>query len=234
MYRLNKLPIKIMCKLDSIRTNGRLSVGKGSFIHPSVHIIGKKNIVIGANTFISEGGWLNANRRMEYEKEIEIGSNVFIGKFNFFSSGLKIKVSDYVLTTYGCKFIGASHIISDPMTPYISSGTTSKNVIEIGVNCFIGSGAIVIGNVSIGHGSIIGAGAHVTQDVPPFSIIVGNPAFIIRRFSFLQKKWINADEITEEELFLMPNTSDYLNEIMKNHSKISMPKIALGRNMGNL
>ena len=49
--------------------------------------------------------------------------------------------------------------------------------IEDGV--WIGAGAIVLANVTVGRKSIVGAGAIVTKDVPPFSIVAGNPAKVI-------------------------------------------------------
>lgn len=47
-------------------------------------------------------------------------------------------------------------------------------------NCFIGARSIVLPGVRIGHNSIVAAGAVVTKDVPPRSIVAGNPAQIIR------------------------------------------------------
>ena len=46
-------------------------------------------------------------------------------------------------------------------------------------DCFIGMGAIVLMGVRVGKGSIIGAGAVVTKDVPPYSVVGGNPAEVI-------------------------------------------------------
>ena len=47
-------------------------------------------------------------------------------------------------------------------------------------NCFIGARAIIMPGVRVGHNSIVGAGAVVTKDVPPCSIVAGNPARITR------------------------------------------------------
>ncbi len=55
---------------------------------------------------------------------------------------------------------------------------------------------MILGGVTIGHGAVIGAGAVVTKDVPPYAIVVGNPARVLRyRFSpeligkLLDAKW---------------------------------------------
>lgn len=52
--------------------------------------------------------------------------------------------------------------------------------VNIGNDVWIGHGAIVLGSRSIGHGAVVGAGAVVTRDVPPYAIVVGNPARIVR------------------------------------------------------
>ena len=51
---------------------------------------------------------------------------------------------------------------------------------HIGENCFIGVGAIIMPGVRIGDGSIVGAGAVVVNDVASGSLVVGNPARVIR------------------------------------------------------
>lgn len=53
----------------------------------------------------------------------------------------------------------------------------------IGNNVYIGAGSIIIGKITIGDNAIIGAGAVVTKDIPNNSVVVGNPARIIKRIS---------------------------------------------------
>jgi len=64
--------------------------------------------------------------------------------------------------------------------------------VKIGNDVWIGDRAMIISGVNIGDGAVIGAGSIVTKDVPPYSIVVGSPARIIKnRFS---------DEIIDEFL----------------------------------
>lgn len=76
--------------------------------------------------------------------------------------------------------------------------------VHIGNDVWIGYGALIIGGVTIGDGACIGAGAIVTKDVPPYAVVAGAPAKIIRyRFSdetikkILDEKWWN---LPDEEL----------------------------------
>lgn len=67
---------------------------------------------------------------------------------------------------------------------------------RIGANCFIGSHSIILPGVQIGDNCIIGAGAVVTRDVPPCSMVAGNPARVIRSDIEVGHygRFLNADE----------------------------------------
>jgi acetyltransferase-like isoleucine patch superfamily enzyme len=213
---------------------GSIIVGRGSYIHNSVHLLGRANIKLGENSCISEGCWLNVNHRVRDKKSIEIGDNCFIGKQNFFTSGDSITIKDYTLTTLGCKFIGSSHNISNPELPYLITGTTSDDRIEIGVNCFIGAGATILGNVKVGHGSIIASESLVLQDIPPFSVAIGNPAIVVKRYSFFKKKWVSISEILVEDEVGMPSEKEYLDQLKLKFPRVNMPWIAASKSLGNI
>lgn len=62
-------------------------------------------------------------------------------------------------------------------------GLAHTNVIsvpKIGDNVDIGSNVVILGNVNIGSNTIIGAGSVVTKDIPSNSVVVGNPAKVIK------------------------------------------------------
>jgi len=56
----------------------------------------------------------------------------------------------------------------------------------------IGSNSVVVAGVTIGEKTQVGAGSVVTRDIPPFSVAVGNPARVVKRFNFNTKKWEKA------------------------------------------
>lgn len=92
---------------------------------------------------------------------------------------------------------------------------------EIGNDVWIGYGALILGGIKIGDGAIVAAGAVVTKDVPPYAIVGGVPAKIIRyRFSeeeinkLLKIKWWNFPQdklrsVSED----FANISDFLNNL---------------------
>jgi acetyltransferase-like isoleucine patch superfamily enzyme len=66
--------------------------------------------------------------------------------------------------------------------PPITRNTDSKTkgITRIGNDVWIGQSVIILSGVTVGHGAIIGAGAVVSRDVPPYSIVAGNPAQVVR------------------------------------------------------
>ncbi len=67
-----------------------------------------------------------------------------------------------------------ARILSHDMTRAVKLDT------RIGANCFIGGRSMILPGVTIGDSCIVGAGAVVTRDVPPGSIVAGNPAKVLR------------------------------------------------------
>lgn len=162
---------------------------RGRYLPASVKLIGMRRMHIGLNTVIGAGSWLNVNDRGGTGTALQIGENCFIGQDNFFTVGKSIVIGDYCLTTKGCAFIGSGHVYSDPMMPYQATGTETRHEIYVGANCFFGVDAKVMGNVRIGHGSIIGAGAVVRTDIPPYSLVVGDPGVVLKRYDFGSRQW---------------------------------------------
>jgi virginiamycin A acetyltransferase len=66
-------------------------------------------------------------------------------------------------------------------TAFNASELPVKGDIIVGNDVWFGYGALVRGGVTIGHGAIIAAGAVVVKDVPPYSIVAGNPAQVVKK-----------------------------------------------------
>jgi acetyltransferase-like isoleucine patch superfamily enzyme len=208
--------------------------GKSTYIDKSAHITGWKSIEIGNYSVISEGTWINVNRRIPDFVHIKIGNNCYIGKKNLLSSGKQIVIGDYFMSGSDCKLLCADHIFNDPCKPYIATGVTDDKSIIIGANVRLGAGVIVIGEVTIGYGSVIGAGTLANKSIPPFSVVIGNPCRVIKRYSFALKKWIKQNEYSSENDLELPDETSYLNELKKTYPKLYIPLQAASRKYGNM
>ena len=118
---------------------------------------------------------------------------VTIGKYSYgcftdcFPSGTII--GRYCSVSKGVRVLNANHPIESVcLTPYFYNKSLGYDVtdvkrtnLSIGNDVWIGYGAVILAKCrSIGNGAIIGAGSVVTKDVPPYAIVAGNPAKLIR------------------------------------------------------
>jgi acetyltransferase-like isoleucine patch superfamily enzyme len=146
------------------RSGCKLSIGEDSII--SAHICFERtnaNISIGSQTFIGKSRILAA-------------SDVFIGNNILISSGVTIVDHNSHSISYSER---ASDVLEWKNNKKDWSNITCKPVV-ISDKSWIGFNSIILKGVTIGEGAIVGAGSVVTKDVPPWTIVGGNPAKIIR------------------------------------------------------
>lgn len=146
-------------------------------------------IKIGANTHI-KGEILTFSGN----GKVEIGEYCFIGEQSHIWSAKSIVIGDRVLISHNVNiFDNATHPISalarhEQFKSIITSGhppnlNLSECSIVIGNDVLIGCMSIVLKGVTIGDGAVIGAGSVVTKNVPPYTIVAGNPAKVIREIA---------------------------------------------------
>ena len=87
----------------------------------------------------------------------------------------KVIIGSNVVISQGAYICAASHDISSPTMDLVLKPVT------IGSNVWIGAKATVLPGVTIGEGSVVGACAVVAKDVPPWSVVVGNPARVVKK-----------------------------------------------------
>lgn len=90
-----------------------------------------------------------------------------------------------------CFIGGQSHHYEDITKNFLKQGYETKEII-IQHDVWIGSNSVVLCGVKIGNNSVIGGGSVVTEDIPPYSVAVGNPAKVIKRYDFKTGQWIRA------------------------------------------
>ena len=209
-----------------------INKNRRTYIDPTARIIGVKNIEIGDYTLISEDVWININHRVGKEKKLIIGKNCHIGKGNFISVGPKILIKDFCFTGLNCNILGCGHSYDNPFIPYKFSSLTDGKEIEIGVNCWLATSVIILEGVKIGHGSVIGTGTIVKEDIPPFSLVIGNPSKVIKRFDFKLNKWINISTWNIENENSIIEEDTYLELLNRNYHQMPISYITSGKRFG--
>jgi acetyltransferase-like isoleucine patch superfamily enzyme len=117
---------------------------------------------------------------VEVQKNAFIGRNCKIQSHTFICEGVTIE--DNVFVGHGVTFINDTY----PRATNAEGGlqTEADWKVEptfVRKGASIGSGATILAKVTIGENAIVGAGSVVTKDVPPNSIVAGNPARVVRR-----------------------------------------------------
>lgn len=180
-----------------------------------------KNVV--RNPSIIVGAYTIYNDFVEDPREFE-KNNVL---YQYPVNGDKLIIGKFCSIACGAKFIfnSANHRLSSLSTyPFpifyeewnlqmkdVSKAWDNKGNIVVGNDVWIGYEAIILAGVTVGDGAVIGARAVVTKDVPPYTIVGGIPARIIRRrfdeetiHALLRIKWWNwrPEQIRKKIIFL--------------------------------
>jgi maltose O-acetyltransferase len=131
--------------------------------------------------FLKCGKNVNIERGASFGWKIEIGDNSGIGvNAQLFSTGL-ITIGNNVMMAPEVIILTQNHAYQDINIPMTEQGAQKAAPVVIEDDVWIGIRAIILPGVRIGKSSIIAAGSVVTKDVPPFSIVGGNPAKIIKK-----------------------------------------------------
>lgn len=123
---------------------------------------------------------------------IKIGQYCYLGDNSRIWSAKSIEIGDRVLIAHDVNiFDNQTHPINHrsrhlQFVEIITSGFPKKidlneQSVKINNDAWIGANSIILKGVTIGEGAIVGAGSVVTKDVPPFTIVAGNPARIVRK-----------------------------------------------------
>ncbi len=147
------------------------SCGSNSVFQRNVYVKYPRNVVIESGCFVGRNSRLTSeienaslfvdeNSQISQDCRIDYTGNLLIGKNVTISANSNLYTHDHGL---------------DPRSP------PKANTLEIEDGVWIGQGSYIMPKVKrIGKGAIIGAGSIVTRDVPPFAIVAGNPAIVIR------------------------------------------------------
>ena len=151
---------------------------KDVFIHPLAIV--EEGVTIGSGTKV----WINSQIR----EKASIGENCVISKDTFIDSGVTIgngvKIQNSVSIYQGVSiaddvFVGPNACFTNDYIPraFNKEWEVTNTIVERGVS--IGANSTIVCGLTLGEYSMVGAGSVVTRDVPPYTLVVGNPARIV-------------------------------------------------------
>jgi acetyltransferase-like isoleucine patch superfamily enzyme len=189
-----KLLSSIEASISSIHYRKKSNIHKQAKLLPGskiLNILGIKDAIeIGENTLV-----IGEILTFGHGGKIQIGKHCYIGENSRIWSAEKIKIGDRVLISHNVNIHDNDGHPIDPHQRHeqflaIASGGHPRqdigiksSPIEIEDDVWLCFNSTILKGVTIGKGSIVGASSVVTKDVPPGTIVAGNPARIIRKIS---------------------------------------------------
>jgi acetyltransferase-like isoleucine patch superfamily enzyme len=167
---------------------------RSAICFPVGALFGETSIELGDGCIIGPNATLSAGVSPEQVLKgpvITIGNRCVIGKGSGIVGHQRIEIGDDVWTGHSVYVTDANHGYTDPVEP-VGRQFAAPRPVRIGSGSWLGHGAIVLGGANIGEHVVVGAGAVVTGDLPDYSVAVGNPACVIRRY-VADEGWVRVD-----------------------------------------
>lgn len=127
---------------------------------------------------------------------ISIGKNSQISMYSRIASACHVKIGDNVVFGPNVFVADYNHEYRDVTKPIMNQGMfsvwgdESKPCLLVDDDCWIGTNVVIIGNVRIGKHCVVGANSVVNSDIPDYSIAVGVPAKVVKKYDFISNQWI--------------------------------------------
>lgn len=157
-------------RLLRLRAQG-CRLGRPVFVEADVRIRGKGTVTVGSHVRIRNGVVLQTR------DEIVIGDHTGLNPYVVIYGN--VRLGRYNMIAPHVMLAGGNHGFEDVNRP-MKLQTAPERGIETEDDVWIGANAVVVDGVRIGTGAIVAAGAVVTRDVPPYAIVGGNPAKLIK------------------------------------------------------
>jgi acetyltransferase-like isoleucine patch superfamily enzyme len=138
---------------------------------------------------------LQAGLRVANPEKVSIGAHCNFGVDVFITGGGGVTIGDWVGLGPDVKIWSVNHRYADPDRPWLLQGWDRSPVV-IEDDVWLGANVFVMPGVTIGKGAIVSACALVNKSVPPYAIVVGNPARVV---SWRKRPVESAGETVQEE-----------------------------------
>lgn len=160
-----------------------IRAGRSFSLEEGCEIVGlaKRGVVFGNRCTVGRFATIRPTNVLVNEagEGLKLGDNSNIGPYSFIGCSGYIELGHNVMMGPRVSLLAENHNFEQTNIPMKDQGVT-RGTIVIEDDCWLGANCSVLSNVRIGRGSIVATGAVVTKDVPPYSIVGGVPAKIIK------------------------------------------------------
>jgi acetyltransferase-like isoleucine patch superfamily enzyme len=129
--------------------------------------------VIGKRVIFYPGVWIEPGRNLEVGDDVDFALDVVVNTRG------GVKIGDRTLIGYRTQILSSNHVIPPCPERIFDAGSHGEPIV-IGNDVWIGGNSMILAGVTIGDGAVVAGGSVVTKDVPPFAVVGGAPARIIK------------------------------------------------------
>lgn len=170
--------------------------GKGSILRRPL-FFSYESVEVGDNVLIWDDSRIEAvesHLDSDYKSMIVIGDGVTIQQRCHITAAGALYIGGGSTILFDVMITDIDHEYRDISTP-VSQQPLIVSKTTIGDNCFIGSGAKINAGTTLGKHCIVGSNAIVRGDFPDYSVIVGIPAKIVKRYDNITKSWLKTNSL---------------------------------------
>jgi acetyltransferase-like isoleucine patch superfamily enzyme len=168
----------------ALRNPQHVTVGRSCVLEDGSEIQGlsRQGIILGDHVTVGSMAMIRPSGyyRRTIGEGMSIGDHSNIGPYCYIGCSGHIRIGSHVLMGARVSMHAENHNIDRVDVPIDAQGVTREDIV-IEDDCWLGGGATILAGVHVGRGAVVAAGAVVTRDVPPYTVVAGMPARVVRR-----------------------------------------------------
>ncbi len=191
--KLKKIAHRMLFPKDDPRPRGWVNLLLNPFFHERgsgvrirsnvrMDVVPFNKLVIGEKTIVEDFTVINNG-----VGDVYIGSDSLIGLGSAIIG--PVMIGDKVILAQNVVVSGLNHAYQDARTA-IKDQPIDTKAIKIGGGCWLGANVVVTAGVTIGEHCVVAAGSVVTKNIPNYSVVVGNPARVVKTYDASQDAWV--------------------------------------------
>lgn len=168
----------------ALRNPQHITVGRSCVLEDYCEVQGlsRRGIILGDHVTVGRMAMIRPSGyyRRAVGEGLTVGNHSNIGPYCYIGCSGHIRIGSHVLMGARVSMHAENHNIDRVDVPIDAQGVTRQSIV-IEDDCWLGGGATILAGVRVGRGAVVAAGAVVTRDVPPYAVVAGVPARVVRR-----------------------------------------------------
>ena len=175
-------------------------IGPGARVTPPFRFANLHQISLGPGAVIHQDCWITVLGGLGAADAVKliIEAHAGIGMGATIAAAQRVVIGEYALLARNVYIADHGHAFEDVTVPIMNQGVDNIKPVLIGRHTWLGQNVAVLPGVSIGEHCVVGANSVVNRSIPDFSVAVGSPARVVKRYNKSSGRWERADGKSQE------------------------------------